>query len=214
MRFYLSSYKLGNHPELFFDLIGDKSRKIAIIANASDLYSEVEIEERVNQEIQTFYEYGYKAERLDLREYFDKPDELEDKIIEYGAVWVSGGNSFVLRRAFEYSNFGNIIKSMLLEDSIVYGGYSAGACVVSSTLHGIELCDEPNDVPNGYEEEVIWEGLGIIDYAIAPHYQSDHPESALIDEVVAYFYENDIEHKKLRDGEVILIDGYTEKLVA
>jgi dipeptidase E len=213
MRLYLSSYKFGNHPERFFELIDDKSKKIAIIANASDFYGEADIEDRVNQEIQTFYEFGYAAERLDLREYFDKADELEDRITMYGAVWVRGGNSFVLRRAFEYSGFGEIIKRMVTEDFIVYGGYSAGACVVGSTLHGIELCDEAYEVPVGYDHEVIWEGLGIVHYAIAPHYQSDHPESALIDEVVAYFFENDIEHKKLRDGEVIIIDGNTEKIL-
>ena len=44
-------------------------------------------------------------------------------------------------------------------DSIVYGGYSAGACVLTPTLKGIHLADEPDLTPAGYESmPVIWEG--------------------------------------------------------
>ena len=52
----------------------------------------------------------------------------------------------------------------------------------------------------------MWDGLGIVPFTIAPHYDSDHPESDLIDEVINYYYENDIEHIKLRDGETFFID--------
>lgn len=53
---------------------------------------------------------------------------------------------------------------------------------------------------------MIWEGLGLIDYAFLPHYDSDHPESADIDKEVAYCTENQIPFKTVRDGEVILIE--------
>jgi dipeptidase E len=213
MRLYLSSYKFGNKSEYFFDLIKDKNSKIAIIANSADLYSAIDVEDRVNQDISFFDENSYTAEQLDLREYFGKEDELEEAMQEYGAVWVRGANVFVLRRAFEYSGFDNIIKKRLNEDSIVYGGYSAGACVMGDTLHGLELCDDAYTVPFGYEEEVIWEGLGILPYAIVPHYDSDHPESGFIDEVVTYLYENDIPHEKLRDGEAIVMNGNVEEIL-
>jgi dipeptidase E len=213
MRLYLSSYKYGNNPHRFFELIGDKKVKIAVIANAADLYLEHEIEERVEKDIAYFYENGYESERLDLRDYFGNKDELDEELQEYGAVWVRGANVFVLRRAFAQSGFETIIRRRLEEDSIVYGGYSAGACVMGDTLHGIELCDDAYTVPSGYDEQIIWDGLGILPYAIAPHYDSDHPESEFIDEIVAYFYENDIPHEKLRDGEAIVINGETEEII-
>jgi dipeptidase E len=53
---------------------------------------------------------------------------------------------------------------------------------------------------------VIWEGLGIIDYVIVPHYKSDHPESEIMEEVVEYLIENKIPYKTLRDGEVIIVE--------
>jgi dipeptidase E len=46
--------------------------------------------------------------------------------------------------------------------------------------------------------------VGLIPHSLAPHYQSAHPESALIDSVVAYFMANDMPFKTLRDGEVII----------
>jgi len=213
MRLYLSSYEFGYHPDRFFELIDDKRVKIAIIANSADLFPEQGIEERVALDIEFFAKNGYDSERLDLREYFGDEDELEEKMQEFGVVWVRGANVFVLIRAFECSGFGNIIKKRLQEDSVVYGGYSAGACVMGNTLHGLELCDDAHTVPSGYEEEVIWDGLGILPYVIVPHYDSDHPESGYIDEVVGYLYENDIPHKKLRDGEAVFIDGTKEEIV-
>jgi len=42
-------------------------------------------------------------------------------------------------------------------------------------------------MPDGYSCEIIWAGLGLIPFCIAPHYRSDHPESALIDKSVEYF---------------------------
>ncbi len=211
MRLYLSSYEFGDNPDRFFGLVGDKKVKIAIVANSADLYPEEGTEVRVAKDIIFFADHGYEAERLDLRDYFDDETELEEKLQEFGAVWTRGGNTFILRRAFSYSGFDDIIQKRLAEDSIVYGGFSAGACVMGSTLHGLELCDDAYSVPSGYKEDVIWDGLAILPYVIVPHFDSDHPESGFIDEVIAYLYENDIPHEKLRDGEAIVIKGSAEE---
>ena len=53
---------------------------------------------------------------------------------------------------------------------------------------------------------MIWEGLGIIDYVIVPHYKSVHLESEIMEEVVEYLIENKIPYKTLRDGEVIIVE--------
>jgi dipeptidase E len=47
--------------------------------------------------------------------------------------------------------------------------------------------------------------LGFVDYSIAPHYRSNHPESAMVEEEVKYLIENKMPYKTLRDGEVIII---------
>ena len=52
--------------------------------------------------------------------------------------------------------------------------------------------------------EPTWEGLGLLEYSIAPHYRSDHPESEAIETVVAYFEQHGIPYRALRDGEAII----------
>lgn len=128
-------------------------------------------------------------------------------------LWVRGGNAFILRRAFRQSGADEIIKKLLANDSIVYGGYSGGALMLTPSLHGIELVDDPNVVPDQYEPTVIWDGLGIIPHSIAPHYKSNHPESAAIDKSVEYFIDHHIPFIALRDGETIVVDGLKQTMV-
>ncbi|WP_235782085.1 hypothetical protein [Paenibacillus senegalensis] len=66
------------------------------------------------------------------------------------------------------SGFDQIIKRYHSEKkNIVYGGYSAGICILGPTLKGIHLVDDPRQKPYGEQYPTIWEGLGIIDYVIA-----------------------------------------------
>lgn len=201
MKLYLSSYHLGNHPEKLVDLIAD-NKKVAIIANSKDYYDDRE--EKVQQEFEELSKLGLLPEELDLREYFGKQEKLREKINNYGAVWVLGGNTFILRRAMAQSGFDEILKEKRNDHSFVYAGYSAGVCVITPTLHGLEIVDDPNIVSEGYNPEIIWEGLGFVDYSIAPHYKSDHPESAGVDKTVEYFIKQKMPFKTLRDGEVII----------
>jgi dipeptidase E len=76
------------------------------------------------------------------------------------------------------------------------------------------VVDDPGEIPEGYEGiEVVWEGLGLVDFSIAPHYRSEHPESDLMEDVVARFDADDMPYRVLRDGEALVIRGRTERIV-
>jgi len=130
MKAYLSSYQFGNNPEKFSELVG-KGNRVAVIENAKDALIDRERAERLEQQLQTLKELGLSASELDLRNYFGKPDELTRELADFSAVWVCGGNVFVLRRAMHDSGFDNAIRERLKKDNIVYGGYSAGSCVLA-----------------------------------------------------------------------------------
>ena len=186
-------------------------KRVGIITNAQDVYPDPEVrQEKMRETIAELEAIGLHGEELDLRGYFGKQDMLAKRLDGYDGLWVRGGNSFVLRKAMHYSGFDEIIRDMLASDSIVYGGYSAGACVMGKDMHGLDLCDEPNATPAGYKPETIWEGLGVVPYAVVPHYKSDNPESMLIDKTVAYMDEHNLPYKTLRDGEVLMIDNNDE----
>lgn len=205
MKFYLSSYKIGNNVDKLKNLIPE-NKKTAYISNALDFSNDIERRKQSETtDTDQLKSLGLDVEVLDLRKYFDKQIELEKKILEFGVIWVRGGNLFVLRQAMKISGFDNVLKN-ILKNNILYGGFSAGICVLAPTLRGMDLMDDLTVRPYGDQQEVIWNGLNILDYSIVPHYHSDHPESESANKAVEYLIENKLLFKALRDGEVIIIE--------
>jgi dipeptidase E len=206
MRLYLSSYKFGNYTEELVKLCHD-NKKVGVIMNAVDWGDPERVITSLKDQMVVLESLGFIPEQIDLRNYFSKAEELKKHLSGFGLVWVYGGNAFVLKRACEQSGFDKIIKDMLLKDEIVYAGFSAGIVILSKSLKGLEIVDDPNIVPEGYKKDFSWDGVGVLDYHIAVHYKSDHPESANIDKEVEYCEKNNIPYKTLKDGEVIVING-------
>jgi dipeptidase E len=207
MKLYLSSYRFGDQPHQLADLVGG-NKKIAIIPNALDIYPDGERKDtNLQKEKEGLTQIGLQPEFLDLRSYFGKPEDLRNVINQYGAVWVLGGNTFVLRRAYKESGLDIWLQDHKSDKEFVYAGYSAGVCVLSPELKGLEIVDEPNNIPEGYKDEVIWEGVGLIDFAFAPHFESPgHPETEMVSKEVEYMIKNGIEHRTLHDGQVIIME--------
>ena len=60
----------------------------------------------------------------------------------------------------------------------------------------------------------IWDGLGLLDYMILPHFESPgHPETEAIGKVVERFRAAGLPHQTLRDGQAIVIDGANSTIV-
>lgn len=212
MRLYLSSFRVGNGPDALLRLLGD-GRRTAVIANACDAFSVDDRIESTRQELDRLAAIGLQPQELDLRDYFDAgPAAVAAATAGFDLVWLRGGNVFVLRRALHQSGADVALLTMLRNDTIAYGGYSAGVCVLTPSLRGIEMVDDPDDVPPGYDEMIIWDGLDVLPYAIAPHYQSDHPESTAIESLVAHYTEQQVPFKTLRDGQAIVINGETSNI--
>jgi dipeptidase E len=209
VKLYLSSYHLGNEPKRL-SALGAKNNRVAVVQNALDGYTDFGRREHgLQREFADLKAIGLVAEELDLRLFFGKVAELEKLIEGFGYLWVTGGNTFVLRRAFSLSGLDSILQKKLEQDDFVYAGYSAGVCVLAPTLKGIHFADEPHAMPKGYPSQIIWTGLGFIPYCIAPHYRSNHSESLLIEKSVEYFIEQKIPFLALRDGEALILDSKT-----
>lgn len=213
MKFYLSSYKIGYETKRLQELTQDGNKKIAYISNALDYSMDLERRKKSEEsDISDLKSLGFYVDLLDLRHYFNKSKDLEERINEYDVIWVRGGNCFVLLQAMRLSGFDKIIKDYFKNNKdIVYGGYSAGICILGPTLKGIHLTDDPSQKPYGEEYNAIWEGLGILEYVIAPHYRSNHPESEDIEKSIQYMIDNKILFKALKDGEVIIVEQLTQQ---
>jgi dipeptidase E len=81
-----------------------------------------------------------------------------------------------------------VIVELLRRDAIVFAGYSAGPCVLAPSLAGLELVDDPEEVQETYGVAPIYTGLGILDFAFVPHFESPgHPETDDIGRVAALY---------------------------
>ena len=203
MILYLSSNKLGNKTDFLKDWIENNSKKIVLITNARDAkIQNNEEKEKLNKNIEMLKEIGFEVNILDLKEYFGNNELLNKELKKYNSFCVIGGNVFVLRQAMKLSGFDQYLINNIDNNKLLYIGYSAGSCVLTKNLDGFQLVDEPINPYN--DENIIYEGVGLLDYCIVPHYKSNHKESALIDDVVQYMQEKRIKYKALSDGDVII----------
>jgi dipeptidase E len=206
MKLYLSSYLLGSEPSRLVQLLGG-NKSAALIRNAADVYGDGLRPEYLKRHTESLASIGITAIDVDLRHYFGKPQELRNILSKVGLLWVTGGNTFTLRRAMRESGLDKMLPEILESENIVYGGFSAGACVLCPSLRGIHLGDEPEKVATGYPSEVIWDGIGLIKFYIVPHYRSPHPETEAMEKVSEYYKTNGLEHYNLQDGQAIVVDG-------
>jgi dipeptidase E len=201
LRLYLSSFRLGDHPERLLELVGP-SRRAAVIANAIDDADADTRKEGVDRELEALGALGLEPRELDLREHFGSAPDFGGLDL----VWLRGGNVFLLRYALAASGADALLVDLLLDDALVYAGYSAGPCCLGPSLRGFELVDEPDAVEATYGADPVWDGLGILDYAIVPHVDSPgHPETDRCNALAEHFRTEGVAHRTLRDGEVIVV---------
>lgn len=199
---YLSSYRLGNNAEVLRSQ--GRNGRAGIILNALDVFGDTRARDW-GREAGDMERLGYSSEEVDLREHFQDHAGLVHRLEVLDLVWVAGGNAFALARAMVSSEFGTALESAM-QHGLIYSGYSAGACVAGPDLSGIDLMDDPNVVPAGYDAAVLPITLGLMPFRIVPHWKSDHPDAPNAQRAAGYLERSALPYKALRDGEALVID--------
>jgi dipeptidase E len=208
VRLYLSSFRMGDHPEHLIALVGEDSRRKVVIANAMDDAPPDVRRAGVELELAALADLGFDAVELDLRDYFAQQQRLRRELAGVSMAWLRGGNVFMLRYALYRSGGDVVLGELLAADALVYAGYSAGPCVLSPSLRGLELVDDVDAVTRTYGSRPVWDGLALLNEAFVPHYRSPgHPETAAIELVVARYRAEGIAYRTLHDGQVLLVNG-------
>jgi dipeptidase E len=204
MNLYLSSIGIPA-PEELASLLGKplNTSTAALIPNAKDYYSKRAWEFTINSCIKYMRGLGLNTKVVDLRDYTEG-STLYDELSKYDLIWAMGGNTFMLRYEMRRSGFDKIIQD-LLNQGVVYGGYSADALVAGLSINGIESADEPE-----FAEEVINNGMGIVPFSILPHV--DNPEFS---EVVPIFRKLHQDKKiiELKDSQAVVFQNSTHRIV-
>ena len=212
MRLFLASYRFGGHEQRFVDLIGTPG-PIAVIANAVDSWSAPARASALSSDVAPLQTLGFEPIEVDLRDYIDRPDAVRETLARFPAVWVRGGNTFVLRAQLARSGADRALTDLVRSDSLVYTGYSAGACAMTPSLRGIEAADDPNEVRPTCGIDPVWDGLGLYDRAIVPHWQSETDVDDANPGIVARFQADGTPHQVLTDDQVIVVDGDVTELL-
>jgi dipeptidase E len=205
---------MGGHPEHLAALVGGDGRGAVAIANALDDAPADVRRSGLERELAALADLGFDAAELDLRDYFGQERRLRRDLAGAALAWVRGGNVFMLRYALSRSAGDVVLRDLLAADALVYAGYSAGPCVLSPSLRGLEAVDDAGAVMRIYGSEPVWDGLALLTEAFVPHYQSPgHPETAAADLVVARYQAAGIGCRPLRDGQALVINGPDTKIV-
>ncbi len=214
MRLFLASDDFGDFADDLEALVG-KNKKALVISNARDYLSNAERQKKIREKLSLFRRHGFSVQELDLRPYFGKdPQVLEDFVSDYdpGIIFCSGGDMFLLSTALNISGMDGIIKRRLKEDSIVYGGASAGACVTVEDIEVYErdeMCIE--EVPAYYGVEAITSGLGLVQEYVIPHVDAEwfQDQAKFYRKQLAKIHADVIE---LNNADVYIVDGTHREL--
>ncbi|WP_405167034.1 peptidase E [Nocardia sp. NBC_01499] len=213
MRLFLSSYRFGAHRDRLAALVGEPGR-VALIPNACDAWPTMWAN-AVTSDMVPLRKLGYQPETVDLRDFVGNAAELERTLADFPLVWVRGGNTFVLRAQFARSGADLVLPKLLAADALVYAGYSAGACVMTPDLHGLETSDDPAEVAPVCGIEPLWDGLGLVDRPIVPHLDSPTDPDGQCDALAESYRAAGIAHWALTDDDAIVVDGdRTEVLIS
>ena len=201
MKLFLSSTSIPDElVALFVELVGKELNDIsfALIENAADPYGEnvgFVLETRA-----TLQSLGMQLDLIDLNQYKNKTDELNERLSNFDVIWFGGGNTYYLRWLMSKTGFDTIVKS-LLEKGVVYGGGSAGAIVASTTLKYFDLVDDPNISP-----EKMYSGLNLTDLVIIPHWGTEKIQTKLT-EIQTRYAKDNIETIPISDNQAVIVNG-------
>ena len=237
MRLFLASDELANPAGAgqltrgLADLAGPLSR-IAVIANGRDGEPPEQRRRRVAAEKASLEPLKAEVFELDLRDHVHGPStgvaltdteaaladteaalaDTEAALTDTELIWITGGDMNLLRGLITSSGLDSALRRRLGEDTIVYSGYSAGACVAGPALTAAELEGnrrgpvdrQPSTAPG---DEVRWGGLGLVDVTIVPHLPpAGAPDNDFV-AIVNQLRARGLPCQPLRDGQALVVSG-------
>ena len=174
--------------------INPKKSTIAFITTASNLYDWKPVEDR-----NKLVELGFTLKDIDIAG--KTKEELYQEIKDIDMIFVAGGNVFYLLQEARKSGFDEILNELITK-GVPYVWSSAGSLLVGPSIELALDIDNQHDA----QELTSYDGLGIVDFVILPHYD-DERFRPLIDANLARFSTIQYQTIKLTDQQAVLVNG-------
>ncbi|MGB9185201.1 MAG: Type 1 glutamine amidotransferase-like domain-containing protein [Solirubrobacteraceae bacterium] len=207
MRLFLASAELNhpsNHGELTRALaeLATPVSRIAVVANARDGEPPEQRRHWVTSDLSSLDPLHADTVELDLRDLGDRPHAIDQALAGTDLIWVTGGDMDLLRERMRSSGLDTALQRRLAEDTIVYSGYSAGACLAGPALTTADLEGNPRA-----GDEIGWGGLGLVDFTIVPHLPPAGAADNDFVQIARHLRRRNLSHSALRDGQAIIVSG-------
>ncbi|MDO4780659.1 MAG: Type 1 glutamine amidotransferase-like domain-containing protein [Bacteroides sp.] len=174
MKTFLTSYLYGTKNTLKEFLYGSEFNDIVFIPTASNVE---EYDGYVHEAIDVFKGLNYNISILDIAN--TEREKIIETLKDCKCLYVSGGNTFFLLQELYRKEILDYIREKVYE-GMTYIGESAGAMICSKNIEYVELMDDKTLAP----ELTQYEGLGIIDFYVVPHFKEypfEKSSQAIID---------------------------------
>lgn len=177
-----------------------------MICNAWGVYSPEKSEPYIRAIKDLFTAMDMIVEVIDLLDYSQRQDRLDDTLSKYDGIWITGGNTYYLNWTIHQAGLQNVIRKHC-ERGLVYGGESAGAIVAGPTIDHFQAIDNPAEAPT-----IILEGLSLTDVVVVPHYDSQKYGEQLT-RIYAELQETSANVVRLNDNQALVIKNARHAIV-
>jgi dipeptidase E len=151
----------------------------------------------------SFEQSGFTVDFINL-ESLDK-EVVEQKLKNYEAIYVKGGNTFDLLSAMKKSGFDKIVRN-LIDQGIIYIGESAGSYVACPTIE-MATWGQHTDINRANLTDLT--ALNLVPFLVTAHYKKEY-DPIIQPRIKELKYET----KLLTDQELILIENGLTKWVS
>jgi len=202
MKIFLTSHYLEEkHFEAFKNILGkEKAQRALFITTAAVPYGHNPTPKWL---IESLIDMSKLTEKYDETT-LEREDFIPDNLNQYDFIFVTGGNVFYLAYRLAETGMDEKIKKYI-ENNGIYSGSSAGAIILMNSIENFAPADDPSKAPKTYP------GLGIIDFAIIPH--ADSEKYANIMKGIAEKYKKGKNVLTLNDNQTLVIDGSRKNII-
>lgn len=143
-----------------------------------------------------------KFQEFDLERAYrvDNNFNFQEFLSNYDFIFVSGGTAYILTYWMEKTGSRKIIKNLIQENKVVYGGESAGAIFAYNEIDTYKELDFPERAP-----EKIDIGLGVVDFAPIPHWENPECQGGL-ENIKMKFESKGIKTYTITDNQAIFVE--------
>ena len=182
--------------EKLMELVGSPAtKKVAIVTTAAE-GKETNIYSKLAKE---------QLERMGFNaiDFIDLEIQGADLLIDYGVIYVCGGNTFKLLKFARETNFETTILKVL-DNGGLYIGVSAGSLLVGPSVQiANEIEADKNDV--GITN---FTGLGIVPMVVFPHYDPKYET-----EIKGFELRNNVTVTRLTNNQAMLIQSQETSII-